>query len=153
MEEEGCKYIRTGVTYKNIHQIMLAISRLENTGPELKALKVNGSSALNLQKYIKEVSKMEDLESANWCEYSVYEVVAERDFSEIKELDESELKLIEGTNSLGEALAIRASIIGQGGYAVIKDNTIDQFYEDQEIDNEEMFRSMEAHDDDDGEDW
>ena len=79
MKEEGCKYIRTDVRYENIHQIMLAISRLENTGPELKALKVNGSFALNLQKYIKEVSKMEDLENMNWCEYSVYEVVAERD--------------------------------------------------------------------------
>ena len=36
---------------------------------------------------------------------------------------------------------------------MIKDNTIDRFYEDQEIDNEEMFRSMEAYDDDDEEDW
>lgn len=96
---------------------------------------------------------MEDLENMNWCVYSVYEVVAERDFSEIEELDESELKLIEETNSLDEALATRASIIGQGGYALIKDNTIDEFYEDQEIDNEEMFRSMGAYDDDDEEDW
>ena len=96
---------------------------------------------------------MEDLENMNWCVYSVYEVVAERDFSEIEELDESELKLIEETNSLDEALATRASIIGQGGYAVIKDNTIDEFYEDQDIYNEEMFRSMGAYDDDDEEDW
>ena len=96
---------------------------------------------------------MEDLENMGWCEYSVYEVVAERDFSGIEGLDESELKLIEETNSLDEALATRASIIGQGGYAVIKDNTIDEFYEDQEIDNEEMFRSMGAYDDDDEEDW
>ena len=96
---------------------------------------------------------MEDLENMNWCQYSVYEVVTGRDSSEIEELDESELKLIEDMNSLGEALATRASIIGQGGYAMIKDNTIDRFYEDQEIDNEEMFRSMEAYDDDDEEDW
>lgn len=96
---------------------------------------------------------MEDLENMDWCVYSVYEVVAERDFSEIEELDESELKLIEETNSLDEALATRASIIEQGGYAVIKDNTIDGFYEDQEIDNEEMFRSMGAYDDDEEEDW
>ena len=92
---------------------------------------------------------MEDAENMNWCEYSVYEVIAERDFSEIEELDESELELVEETNSLEEALATRASIIDQGGYAVIKDNTICEFYEDQEIDNEEMFRSMEAQDDDD----
>ena len=88
---------------------------------------------------------MEDAENMDWCEYSVYEVIAEED-------DEPELKLIKETNSFNEALAIRTSIIGQGGYALIKDNTIDEFYEDQEIDNEELFRSMEAQDDDE-EDW
>ena len=32
-------------------------------------------------------------------------------------------------------------------------DAFDEFYEDQEIDNEEMFRSMGAYDDDDEEDW
>lgn len=95
---------------------------------------------------------MDDAENMDWCEYSVYEILAEEEFSEVEELDESELKLIKETNSFDEALAIRKSIIDQGGYAVIKDNTIDEFYEDQEIDNEELFRSMEAQDDDE-EDW